>query len=163
MRPYAYPLGLKVLTASYYDTVAFETTFDAYIESFEDDYAPVLQVIVNEFVFNQGDPLNDLRPEEKQVSYYIDPVTDYASIAVHDLRKFTKTAAILSIVTTLAICIVLATGSLLLSKVTQDLVLSPIEDMMSKVKEITRNPIQAAQQAEEDAVKQEDEQRKLAK
>ena len=65
MSPYAYPLGLKVLTASYYEPAAFKSTFDAYIESFEDDHSPVLQVIVNEFVFNQGDPLNDLRPEEK--------------------------------------------------------------------------------------------------
>jgi len=57
----------------------------------------------------------------------------------------TQTAAILGIVTTLIICVVLATGSLLLSKVTQDLVLNPIEDMISKVKEITKNPIEAAQ------------------
>ena len=64
--------------------------------------------------------------------------------------------------TTLTVCIVLAAGSLLLSKVTQDLVLSPIEDMISKVKEITKNPIQAAQQAEEDAVRNE-EQEKLNK
>jgi len=47
----------------------------------------------------------------------------------------------LGIITTLTICVVLAAGSLLLSKVTQDLVLSPIEDMISKVKDITRNPI----------------------
>lgn len=75
---------------------------------------------------------------------------------MHDLRDFTRLAAILGMVTTLAICFVLAAGSLLLTKVTQDLVLSPIEDMMVKVKEITKNPIQAAQQAEEDAVKQEE-------
>ena len=72
---------------------------------------------------------------------------------VHDLRQFTRLAAILGMVTTFVICIVLATGSLLLSKVTQDLVLSPIEDMISSVKDITSNPIQAAQQAEEESVK----------
>ncbi len=127
-----------------------------YIDSYKDDNAPILQVIVGDFVFNQGTPLDELRPAEKQVSYYIDPDTDEASIAVHDLRSFTQLAAILGIVTTLVICFVLAAGSLLLTKVTQDLVLSPIEDMMVKVKEITKNPIQAAQQAEEDAVKQEE-------
>ena len=41
----------------------------------------------------------------------------------------------------------------------QDLVLSPIEDMISKVKEITKNPIQAAQQAEEDAVRNEEQEK----
>jgi hypothetical protein len=75
---------------------------------------------------------------------------------VHDLRGFTKLGAWLGIVTTLCICIVLATGSLLLSKVTQDLVLGPIEEMISNVKAITANPIKAAQQAEEDAVKKEE-------
>lgn len=74
----------------------------------------------------------------------MNPDTDEVAIAVHDLRAMTKTAAWLSIITTLCICVVLATGSLLLSKITQDLVLSPIEDMISKVKDITENPIMAA-------------------
>jgi len=59
-------------------------------------------------------------------------------------------SAILGILTTFFVCIVLATGSLTLSKVTQDLVLNPIEDMITKVKKITENPIQAAQEAEEE-------------
>ena len=50
-------------------------------------------------------------------------------------------SAILGILTTFFVCIVLATGSLTLSKVTQDLVLNPIEDMITKVKKITENPI----------------------
>ena len=53
--------------------------------------------------------------------------------------------AILSIVLTLVICFVLASGSLILAKVTQDLVLSPIENMIQNVKDITSNPIEAAQ------------------
>ena len=43
------------------------------------------------------------------------------------------------------------------------MVLTPIEDMISKVKEITVNPIGAAQQAEEDTVKQEEQEMELAK
>ena len=130
--------------------------FDAYIESYEEDTAPLLQITIEDFFWNSGADLSKLRTDEKQVSYYVDPDTEHLAIAVHDLRKMTKTAAVLGIVTTLCICVVLATGSLLLSKITQDLVLSPIEDMISKVKDITENPIQAAQQAEEDAVKQEE-------
>lgn len=93
------------------------------------------------------------------LSFYVSPKTDKASIAVNDLRAFSQTAAILGIVTTVIVCIVLAAGSLLLSKVTQDLVLSPIEDMISKVKEMTKNPIQAAQKAEEDAVRNEEQEK----
>ena len=56
----------------------------------------------------------------------------------------------LSMLTTLFICGVLATGSLVISKVTQELVLDPIENMITKVKKITDNPIKAAQEAEEE-------------
>ena len=87
--------------------------------------------------------MSELRVSEKLVTYFEADVNDelVVSVAVHDVRYDTKLAAILGIVTTLAICTVLAMGSLLLSKVTQDLVLGPIEDMISKVKEITANPI----------------------
>lgn len=86
----------------------------------------------------------------------MNPDGDVTSIAVHDISEFTQLQAILGMLLTLAICIVLASGSLLLSKVTQDLVLTPIEHMINKVKDITTNPIEAAQQAEEDIVKAEE-------
>lgn len=69
----------------------------------------------------------------------------------------------MGIITTLVVCVVLATGSLLLSKITQDLVLTPIEEMINKVKDITKNPIEAAQQAEEDLVNLEKEEQLLQK
>ena len=155
-KPTGYALGLQVMTYSYDDPVAFEASFQAYVATWKDEIAPLLQVIVDDFIWNEGTNLAELRANEKQVSYYISPTTDAVSIAVHDLRSYTKLGAVLGIITTFCICIVLATGSLLLSKVTQDLVLSPIEDMISKVKEITADPIKAAQQAEEEAVKKEE-------
>ena len=131
--------------------------------SYANDEAPILQITIEDFFWNSGTELSTLRSDEKQVSYYVDPETDQVAIAVHDLRKMTETAAKLGIMTTVCICVVLATGSLLLSKITQDLVLSPIEDMISKVKHITENPIMAAQQAEEDAVKSEEAEKALYK
>ena len=107
--------------------------------------------------------MSKLRSNEKLVTFYQSPLTEKYAIAVNDVRTETRTAAILGIVITVTICVILATGSFLLSKVTQDLVLSPIEDMISKVKDITKNPIEAAQQAEEDAVTKEAEERKKAK
>ena len=100
--------------------------------------------------------VNELRPYEKEVSYYVSPDGDITSVAVHDMREYTRLSAVLSIVLTISICALLASGSLLLSKATQDLVLTPIEIMISKVKDITTNPIEAAQQAEEDIVKAEE-------
>lgn len=146
-----YLLGLKILT--YSQTDGFHEAINSYLDSFKDDNAPLLQVVVGDFEWTDGTDLAALRAAEKQVTFYLRPETDEFSVAVNDLRQFTKTGAILGMVTTLVICVVLAMGSLLLSKVTQDLVLTPIEDMITRVKEITKNPIQAAQQAEEDAVK----------
>ena len=117
-KPYAYPLGLQILSQTYGDPTAFDVAFEAYVDSFAGDITPLLQVIVGEFLWEQGEDLSNLRINEKQVTYYVNPITDEAAIAVHDLRKLTQTAAILGMVTTLAICVVLATGSLLLSKVT---------------------------------------------
>ena len=130
----------------------------AYLDSYKDDPAKLLLVIVNDNVWKDSGSVsvNDLRSIEMYVSYYVNPDGDVTSIAVHDIREFTQLAAILGMCLTLAICIVLAFGSLLLSKVTQDLVLTPIEHMINKVKDITTNPIEAAQQAEEDIVKAEE-------
>lgn len=50
--PLGYSIGLKVLASCYGNPVAFETAFDSYVESYVDDYAPLLQVIVGDFVFN---------------------------------------------------------------------------------------------------------------
>lgn len=68
-------------------------------------------------------------------------MNDKVSIAVHDKSYETRLAAILGIVTTLLICVVLAAGSLILSKYIQTLVLNPIEEMMQNVKAITEDPI----------------------
>ena len=95
------------------------------------------------------------------MSYYVNADGDVTSVAVHDVSEYIQVDAILGIVLTFVICIVLASGSLLLSKVTQDLVLTPIEHMINKVKNITTNPIEAAQQAEEDIVKAEEQEKAL--
>ena len=170
VKPAGHSLGLKVLTYTYLDPVAFDEAQQAYIDSWKDDHNPLIQVIVGDQFWSDGTDLSELRVEEKLVTYFEAEVTgddgeteDVVSVAVHDMRYDTKLAAILGIVTTLAICTVLAMGSLLLSKVTQDLVLGPIEEMITKVKEITANPIQAAQVAEEEAVKKQDQERRLAK
>ena len=100
---------------------------------------------MGDFFWTSGTILSELRVTEKLVEFYTNPLTNENSISVHDLRAFTRIGAIMGIVTTLVVCVVLATGSLLLSKITQDLVLTPIEEMINKVKDITRNPIEAAQ------------------
>lgn len=100
---------------------------------------------MDDFVWSDGTKLDDLRTNEKQVSYYIQPETDRVAIAVHDLRYENQLAALLGMVTTILICLVLAAGTYILSRFIQRLVLKPIDEMMKNVQEITSDPIQAAQ------------------
>ena len=73
-----------------------------------------MQVVVDDFLWSNGDDLSDLRPAEKQVSWYVSQITDDVAIAVHDLRHFTRIAAVLGLITTLIVCVILATGFILL-------------------------------------------------
>ena len=54
-----YPLGLRVL--SEVDDDGFNVAFDAFLGSFEDDPAPLIQVIVDDFVWSDGTDLALLR------------------------------------------------------------------------------------------------------
>ena len=144
--PYAYGVGLEAVGRCAPDLDCQQAAFQAYYDAYQNqNVTPLLQLVSEEFYFSAGIELASLRAVEKHVSFYTDPRNEAVSVAVHDLRKITRLQAIMGILTTLAICTVLAMGSLFLSKVTQDLVLSPIEDMISKVKDITANPILAAQ------------------
>lgn len=58
-------------------------------------------------------------------------------MAIYDLRKVTRRQSGLSIGTTLFICFVLATGALLFSNIANDLVITPIEQMIEKVNRIS--------------------------
>jgi hypothetical protein len=67
-----------------------------------------------------------------------------------DNRPTSKLDSILNIVKTIFICLVLSLGSLSFSKDTNDMVLEPIESMISKIKDISVNPLEAMQKAERD-------------
>jgi len=51
-------------------------------------------------------------------------------------------------VQTVVVIAVLAVGSIALMKITTDLVISPIEAMLDKVKRISENPLKAQQEEE---------------
>lgn len=84
-----------------------------------------------------------MRSSEKEV-VFLELDNGNANVAVYDKTKMSKLSAGLGIVTTIFICVVLATGSLVISKVTQELVLDPIENMIQKVQAITEDPLKAA-------------------
>jgi len=65
------------------------------------------------------------------------------------MTKFVQLQAQLGIATTFIVCIVLGAGAMIFSKITQDLVISPIEAMIEKVNKITKDPLKAAHDEEE--------------
>jgi hypothetical protein len=65
------------------------------------------------------------------------------------MRANVQIQSILGIVTTFMVCFVLGSGAMLFSKLTTDLVITPIENMIKKVKAITKDPLKAAQDEEE--------------
>lgn len=68
------------------------------------------------------------------------------------MRADTKLNAGLSIGRTFFVCFVLAAGALLFSKDANELVIAPIEAMIQKVNRIAKNPLQAAQEEEQEAL-----------
>ena len=89
-----------------------------------------------------------LRTSEKELVSYTFEGTEETYVAFYDLRTSTRLQAALSIVVTFVVCIVLASGSMVLNKITSDLVITPIENMIEKVRRISENPLKAAQEEE---------------
>ena len=58
----------------------------------------------------------------------------------------------LGIARTVFICVVLAGGAIFFNKDANDLVIGPIEKMMQKVRKIAENPLEAAQEEENQAL-----------
>lgn len=65
-------------------------------------------------------------------------------VAILDVRGDNNLNAILSIIRTIFVSIVLASGAIYFSSDVEKLVLQPIESMMKKVRRIAENPLEAA-------------------
>lgn len=74
---------------------------------------------------------------------------DSVYLAIYDLTTEVMLQAALGLVTTVLVCAMLGSGAMLFSKLTTDLVISPIEDMIERVNKITADPLGAAHQEEE--------------
>lgn len=55
-------------------------------------------------------------------------------MAVYDVRSTVQLGAGLSLIQTFIVCIILSAGALVFQKITNDLVINPIEHMIERVK-----------------------------
>lgn len=70
-------------------------------------------------------------------------------MAVYNIKSQVVLNAQLGIITTFLVCIVLSSGAAIFSKLTNELVIAPIETMIEKVNNITKDPLKAAHDEEE--------------
>lgn len=93
--------------------------------------------------------ISDLRGSEKEIIYFPTSNKHAVYIAVYDLRDIVVLESNLGIATTVIVCIVLGAGALIFSKMTTELVITPIENMIEKINNLTSNPQLAAEKEEE--------------
>jgi hypothetical protein len=99
--------------------------------------------------------LQDRRSEEREIVKLNRPVKDRFEpvfLAVYCRKYEVWLEASLSIATTSMICLFLVGAAAIFSKTTNDLVIAPIEDMITKVNDIAENPLKAAHAEEERAL-----------
>ena len=93
--------------------------------------------------------ISSLRKEEKEIIFLLTSSPDQEYLAVYDIRQIVQLEAKLGIATTFLVCTVLGAGAMMFSKLTNDLVISPIENMIQRVNNITKDPLLAAHDEEE--------------
>lgn len=85
-----------------------------------------------------------MRTEDQNIVSVTKGAQEYAYI-IADQSIDNSLNAILSILRTIFVSFLLGGASMLFSKDVEDIVLSPVENMLNKVKRISENPLEAAQ------------------
>lgn len=156
----SYEYGLKIMDkfASDEKNSEFRMAWDSYISEHSGLETPLIYLeVLNMSKWYSDTDIATLRDIEKQyvVLPDVESSYDYYSVAIFDIRYSTRLDSQLSICKTIFICIVLATSSSILARDAQVLVLDPIESMIAKVKKISQNPLEAAQEQEKKEVLEE--------
>ena len=144
-------IGLAIIDYFKNDTKskAFNISIDTYIDVHSNIKTPIisLYIQVDKYIYEwdkEGITPDDLRFSETGATI----LNDGDFTAIFDLRWYTKVSSALSVGRTIFIWFVLATGALWFSKDANDLVIVPIESMIEKVNRIAKNPLEAAQEEE---------------
>ena len=152
-------MGLKIFTN--FDSMNdpdLNLTFSIYVSENLGTDSPLVYLKVGNLVQGSQEEADSLRTQEKnkysEVCSTLDPADTSSTYceATFDISKANRLSAILNIIKTCFICVVLTFGSFCFSKDTQEMVLEPIEAMIEKVKQISKNPIEALQKNEKDEI-----------
>lgn len=98
---------------------------------------------------SEGVQLSSLRSNEKEIIQLEKLPENQIYLAIYDTSSDVKFNAALGIAQTFMVCIVLSAGAGMFSKLSTDLVIAPIENMIEKVNNIAKDPLAAANEEEE--------------
>ena len=146
--------GLQLL-GDYTDEVSSErfiSLFDNYIEKHKDIPMPITNVIAvgssSKSYDDKSVTLSDYRPYELEIV----KISEGTVVGVFDFKYTVNLTAGLGIARTIFICCILSIGAIFFSRDALQLVIKPIEGMISKVNRIAKNPLEAAQEEENEAL-----------
>ena len=128
---------------TFYDQGGYVNVTDKFIDFHKDDIRPLVYLR-----YLDGD---DAKIWEGDTAFYELRYNEiyYTStgefIGIFDTRYDAKLTSLLNIMRTIFICIILTLGSIYFSKDSETLIIKPIEQMIEKVKIISKNPIAAAE------------------
>lgn len=97
----------------------------------------------------EGIEQSKLRSSEREIRQLDGTPEDQIYIAIYDTSYEVKFNAALGIAQTFMVCVVLSVGAGIFNKLSTDLVIHPIENMIEKVNNIARDPLAAANEEEE--------------
>ena len=152
-------MGLKIFTNfNSMNDPDINLTFSIYVSENLGTSSPLVYAKVGYLEYANKSDADELREQEKNAFsedcsqlIIIDGAHSICE-AIFDVSKANRLSALLNIIKTCFICVVLTVSSYCFSKDTSEMVLEPIETMISKVKEITKNPIEALQKNEKEEI-----------
>jgi class 3 adenylate cyclase len=148
--------GIKAFAIKNLSDPKFNLTFNIYVNEHKNISTPIIYAKVAHLEYGNTDSINNLRDSEKIYSsddcenlLPNDPDNSIC-LSVFDSRSASQLSSILNIIKTIFICLVLSGGAVCFNKDTTSMVLEPIESMIRKIKEISKNPIEAMQNNEKE-------------
>ena len=146
----SFAYGLEVIYRFRESPDTFELCWNKYIAEHMDCETPLISLSNSKNrVWESDTSPSSLRSTEK-ITYTYDDLT-----AIFDSRNSVHLQAKLNIARTAFVCLLLCISSLLFAKDANDLVIGPIENMIKRVKKISINPLEAAQDEEREALERE--------
>jgi class 3 adenylate cyclase len=146
--------GLEAIYQFRESPETFEICWNKYIKDHSSQDTPLIFLeMVGRRTWQSSPSPSSLRTSEL-MTYHHGSGHDSLS-AVFDMRSSIHLQAKLNLARTAFVCLLLCVSSLIFAKDANDLVIGPIENMIKRVKKISINPLEAAQDEEREALERE--------